>query len=108
MPSCNYLRSLQRIQKLLQVLNEYDRRGIRSTARIGEKASNFLAVNRGLRQRDTPSALLFNTALESIVRKTNTQKLLFSNHRPLIIVAFADYMHIVENSTVNVKRVYKN
>lgn len=49
------------------------------------------------------SPLLINIALESAVRRSGAETLLFRNHCPRILLSVADDKEIVGNSTINVK-----
>lgn len=59
----------------------------KNRVRVGDESSAFFAVNSGLKQEDALSLLLFNIALESLL-------------------ASADDLDIVGNSTIMVKEVF--
>ena len=69
--------------------------GSTSAVRVEGKISSSFTINNGLKQGDALSPILFNIVLESIVRKTNTETLLFRNQCPNMILAFADDIKIV-------------
>lgn len=82
--------------------------GSTSAVRVEGKLSTFFTINSGLKQGDALSPLLFNIVLESSVRRANTETLLFRNRGPRIILAFADDIDIVGNTTIDVKEEFMN
>jgi len=68
----------------------------------GEYSQAF-HITRGLKQGDALSPVLFNLALENAIRTASVKAEIFGPGGPKLILAYADYIGAVEESTVSVK-----
>lgn len=76
--------------------------------RVHGNISESFKIGKGLRQGDPISAILFNLALEMIVRKSNINRegtIYIKNHQCL---AYADDITIITRTKKDLKRVVKN
>lgn len=94
------------IPNKLVTLTKISMEGSVSAVRIGRKLSTFFIINNGLKQGDAISPLLFNIALEKVVRDARTETLLFRTRGPQLILAFADDIDIIGDTTVKVKEEF--
>lgn len=79
--------------------------GSMSRVRIAHEFSEVFNINDGLKQGDALSPLLFNVALEYVSRKAEIQTptAVFHGNGPKLLLAFADDIDIVGNSTLDIK-----
>lgn len=84
--------------------------GSNSKVRIGRDFSEVLDIKDGLKQGDALSPLLFNVALEYVSRKAKIQPpaAMYHHNGPSLLLAFADDVDIVGNSTVDIKTTFND
>jgi len=73
--------------------------------------SDGFTVTTGLRQGNALSPVLFNLALESVVRevlKSEWQRLNIGQGKQIILTAYADDIAVIAESEDNLKRTTKN
>lgn len=80
--------------------------GSRSRIRIGDVLADPFEVNRGLRQGDAISPILFNIALDKVIRTAEISVKLFGQDGPRLLLAFADDIDVVGNSVLTVKDLF--
>lgn len=80
--------------------------GSRCRIRIGDTLSDVFEVNGGLKQGDAISPILFNIALEKVVRTAGISVELFGRDGPRLLLAFADDIDVAGNSVLTVKDLF--
>ena len=81
--------------------------GSRSRIKIDGILSECFEINTGLKQGDALSSLLFNIALEKVIRDTKARHQILTPRGTSLVIAYADDIDIIGHDYSSVEGIFK-